>query len=97
MQQTIAYLLGMAVLGMASPVKREEKMAFTVPLVSTGNTNVVAPAVALSNAIAKYKGTPPTVVQAAAAAAKQSGTVTATSIDVGSMLTLHRFLVLLTL
>lgn len=82
MQQSVAYLAAFAALGMASPVEKRANIKFTVPQVSTGNTKVAAPPVAMLKAISKYNGTAPTVVSNAAAAASQSGTVTASSYDV---------------
>lgn len=79
MQQTLAVLAGFAAVAVASPVEKRDNIKFTVPQVATGNTNVAAPPIALSRAIKKFGGTPPTQVEAAAAAAQQSGTVTATS------------------
>ena len=82
MQRSFAVLATFAALGVASPLEPRANVKFTVPQVATGNTNVTAPAIALANAIGKYGGTPPTVVQKAAAAAQQSGSVTASSYNV---------------
>jgi hypothetical protein len=82
MQQTLAALAAIAAVAVASPVEPRASVPnvkFSVPQVSTGNTKVAAPPLALSKAIKKYGGTPPTVVEKAAAAAQQSGTVTANS------------------
>ncbi|KAG2171163.1 hypothetical protein JADG_010902 [Aureobasidium aubasidani] len=78
-EQTLAALAAVAAVAVASPIEPRANIKFSVPQVSTGNTKVAAPPLALSKAIHKYNGTPPTVVQAAAAAAQQSGSVTANS------------------
>jgi hypothetical protein len=86
MPSTLAVLATLAALGVASPVEPRSNVKFTVPQVATGNKKIAAPPLALIKAVAKYnKGsndTAPSVVKAAAAAAVQSGTVTAVSVDV---------------
>ena len=79
---SLAVLAALAVVGMASPVEHKPNMHFSVHQVATGNTKIASPPIALLKAITKFNGTAPTVVKAAAAAAVQSGTVTATSYDV---------------
>jgi hypothetical protein len=80
MQQTIAALAAIAAVAVASPVQPpQSNVKFSVPQVATGNTKIAAPPVALLKAYTKYRATPPTVVEQAAAAAQQSGSVTANS------------------
>ncbi|KAI5201506.1 aspartic protease pepB [Aureobasidium subglaciale] len=82
MQQTLAALAAIAAVAVASPVEPRvsvPNVKFSVPQIANGNTKVAAPAIAVAKAISKYGGTPPTNVQRAAAAAQQSGSVTANS------------------
>ncbi|KAL1305500.1 hypothetical protein AAFC00_002373 [Neodothiora populina] len=77
MPQYLPLIAALAAVATASPVDVKGKVSFTVPQIATGNKTLAAPPIALSQAINKYKGTVPTVVQKAATAALQSGTVAA--------------------
>jgi len=84
MLEFFTVLTTLAALGTASPIEQRANAQFTVPQVSTGNTNVAAPPLALLKAITKYNGTAPAVVEKAATSAQQNGTVTAASYNVRS-------------
>ena len=89
MQRSIPFLAALSALAAASPISpldNGQNVTFSIPQVSAGRAVKAAPPIALLKAISKYSGTAPSVVVQAAAAAQQSGTVTATPSDVRTML-----------
>lgn len=89
MQRSILSLAALSALAAASPISPltdGQNVTFSVPQVSAGRAIKAAPPIALLKAISKYGGTAPSAVVQAAAAAQQSGSVTATPSDVRTML-----------
>lgn len=89
MQRTVLSLAALSALAAASPISplnNGQNVTFSISQVPAGRAVKAAPPIALLKAISKYGGTPPSAVAQAAAAAQQSGTITATPSDVRTIL-----------
>lgn len=94
MQRSVLSLAALSALAAASPISpipSGQNVTFSIPQVSAGRAIKAAPPIALLKAISKYGGTAPSAVVQAAAAAQQSGTVTATPSDVRTILPCPEF------